>query len=272
MIAERELSIGKHKVEAEGIAREEIAQQKRADDEAKQQREAEEARKAAEKESEYMSRAEVKKQQDELDTKRKAAAKKLETSERAEKMLATKQPSAQSLFAQPQEEWGAGKSKIWKALNPQPLAWETGRERAEKAGAKVTVSAEDTTHVDYAFLNEVEQENMAPDEEADPMDGPDMPAESSSEDEEEDEEVDPDTLTLDDEFMAQMMKNRAAREKEEAERKAKLRGEFEAQQAVEQAVIDKELAVIRARQKIEHAEKEAAKEKAFQESQARMAS
>lgn len=31
-----------------------------------------------------------------------------------------------------QDEWGVGKSRIWKALNPRPLAYQTAKERAEK--------------------------------------------------------------------------------------------------------------------------------------------
>ena len=82
-----------------------------------------------------------------------------------------------------------------------------------------------------------------------------IPEDSESEEDEEDEEVDPDQLAdFDSDFERVLRENRAKRAKEEEARKYKLQQDHLARQKTKQAGLDKELAVIAAKKKIEDAE------------------
>lgn len=220
-----------------------------------------------------------------------------DVSEQAARAVAPRRPSAANIFAKAPEEdeWGKGKSKIWKALNPRPLAYESPRQKAERAEGATVMDPSSTGRPDYAFLSDVkDQAAAAAVEEAAVADGDDMddfedddldgfaevdgppdPVQEvveEEESEEEEEDVDPASLGgLDSDFMKTMAANRAKREKEEEERKAKLRAQHAAKQKIQDEVNAKELAIIRAEQAIEKKKKEEQKDKDVAEAKARMA-
>ena len=312
----QEAAIALHAAEAKQIAEATLEAEKAAEEAAAEQRAVEERQKKAEKEELYAVRAETRKQQAALAKKRTERAGKLEMSERGNKMVGIRTPSKLNLFAsggdagtavistpisetrevRPEDEWGYGKSKIWKALNPQPIAWQTGRDRDDREVNKVTLRGQDEQRSDYAFLNDVgRQDSMSPEDfaeniaeaeeaEMDAVDAmmgkalkgsgglDDAYASTSEGEEEEEDDVDPDTLgEIDADFMAVMMANRALREKEAEERKAKLREEHIARKKQEDEDLAKELAVIRAKQAIEHEKQDAVKAKGLKEAQDRLA-
>lgn len=105
----------------------------RREEEERKRREAKEAAEAARKETEVRShqvedaekRALLMHRRNSAAAKRQEMSKHLTLSKRAEAKLEPKvKSSAAELFgveSTPEEEWGVGKSKIWKALNPKPL-------------------------------------------------------------------------------------------------------------------------------------------------------
>lgn len=314
----QEAAIATHAGEAKQIALAALDAEKAAEEEAAKQRLVTERQKEVEKEAVHASRAEVRKQQAQLAKQRAERAEKLELSERASKLVGTRRGSRLNLFGdgagaavveegagvgtgtgeatvavqavpvRPEDEWGYGKSKIWKALNPRPIAFQTGRDRDEREVNKVTLRGQEEQRSDYAFLNDVGREDaMSPedyaeniveaeDAEIDAMEalmgGGDDAYASSEEEEAEEEDVDPNALDdIDDDFMMQMMANRAGREKEAEARKAKLREEYVARKKKEDEDLARELAIIRARQSIEDEKRSVEKAKGLKEAQDRLA-
>lgn len=273
--------------EAEALAKKQIAEEKRKAENSRRERE-EQARQAEEerkrisaeradkpkaKESIYGSVAEI-----------MTAAHALELSKEASSKLKIKDESGDkyaSMFTAPKEQ--PKHSKIWLALNPQPLAYQTRDDRQESEDkivmgavgtrdfnmrrdmvqdAAMTVpksiseSPEDDTG--FGMEQEVEIEDEADHivdqiEESDDDDDYDPNAEVPE------EELDNDDVTS---FMAVLAKNRAQREKEEAENKRKLAEEYRQKEQARQKELDKELAVIAAKKKIEDEEKEREKDAA----------
>lgn len=133
----------------------------------------------------------------------------------------------------------AGKSKIWLALNPQPLAKQTAAERREQQEA-----------VELGVLGAAGGEEVGGDSEDGMGFGSD---ESDFESEDDDEEADfnADDLALDPSVAAKLEANRKLRADEESARAAELQGSFETQKAEDDAKRAEEMAVIEARQKIE---------------------
>jgi hypothetical protein len=218
-----------------------------------------------------------------------------DVSEQVAKAVAPRRPSTLNIFAKAPEddEWGKGKSKIWKALNPRPLAYESPRQKAERAEEATVMDPSSTGRPDYAFLSDVKDQAAAAaievaaeddelggfeDDDLDgfaEVDGAPPPATApvvSESEESEEEDVDPASLGgLDSGFMKTMAANRAKREKEEEARKAKLRAAHAAKQKLEDEANAKELAIIRAEQAIERKKKEEQKDKDVAEAKARMA-
>lgn len=190
-----------------------------------------------------------------------------------------------------EEEWGAGKSRIWKALNPKPLAYQSRKDKQEMEDGKVDmgiVGSRDFNAVrdlaadvggglaDNSADAELGEDDggfesaFGMDEEAHVDE--DMHDNVSSD---EDEDYDPNAPVDDSElvnddvtsFLGVLELNRAKRAKEEAENKAKLAAEYKARKAVEQVALDKELAIIAAQKKIENAEAERLKDIAVLDAQ-----
>lgn len=283
--------------EAMKIAKQKEEERKSAKAEAEHKlKEAKEAAKMKKAEEETTRLQHLKKAQEEKKALEEKAAK-FEVSEMTEKLVQPKQTTSANLFAVAPEddEWGKGKSKIWKALNPRPLAYQTPRQRAEAEEAKIITTSTAATGHDYTFLNGVREEGIAPvaddiptspDPEEDVLDGfgdddnedgvheiaNRQEAEEEEEEEVEEDDVNPDDVAdLDDAFMKQMAINRAKREKEEEERKAKLKDEYDKEQKKKQAELDKELAIIAAQKAIADKEKEAQRDRDVEEAKARMA-
>ena len=122
----QEVAIAKHKVEAEHLAQHVIVAEAASEAEAKNARALQESQQLAEKE--VASRAEIPKQQAGLLKQREAADAKFELSQSATRQILKRQASNPSLLSlrkddqsppvtsRPEDEWGYGKSKIWKAL------------------------------------------------------------------------------------------------------------------------------------------------------------
>lgn len=286
----RDSSVSLHMTDAARIAKERELQRQANLESERIQREKDEAQKAQQKTIEEENRLEHIRKDAEKKKALEEKAAKLEVSERTEKLVQTRERtrSQSNIFAVPPEEdeWGKGKSKIWKALNPRPLAYQSPREQAERREETETATASTANSTDYTYLAGVRSEGIAPDVDSmeDTLDGFDddgsddgnqfetgtstAPQDESSEE----EDVDPDSLGgLDDDFMKQMAANRAKREQEELERKESLRKQYEEQKRKEQEERDKELAIIAAQQKLEREKAEAQKEKDVAEARARMA-
>jgi hypothetical protein len=252
--------------------------------------------------------------------KRQDQAKQLTLSKKSETRLEPKsRTDASVLFggeAAQEEEWGEGKSKIWKALNPKPLYYETAKDRRERSEAVVlgvvgggrnftsrrdmlspelsgtpnppsaSASPRSASHPIIEEEEEGEQEDDAGDageiknEEAEDDDvaeqfsesvNPDEAVEASvEEDEDEDEDDDGEAAELDTGLVALLEKNRAQRARDEEDHKRKLRDEYNRQQKENQEKLDKELAVIAVKKKIEKEEAEKEKEIAVREAQHRI--
>lgn len=132
---------------------------------------------------------------------------------------------------------GPAKSKIYAALNPEKLAYESRREKEEAANDTWTVEIRGggkTKHVaDYAKMEDADGNlvNVLAEDE-----------------EEEEEEVDVANLPTFGEFEVEMKQKRQEREQKLQEKQASLKKEWEAKKAAEQAETDKELAKIKAKQ------------------------
>jgi hypothetical protein len=135
-------AIEQYKMEAERLVRQEEEAMRREAEERKKREEAE-AAEAARKEAasspadDAERRASIMHRRNSAAVKRQEMSKHLTLSKRAEAKLEPKVKSnAAELFGveakAPEEEWGEGKSKIWKALNPKPLYYVTAKERRER--------------------------------------------------------------------------------------------------------------------------------------------
>lgn len=272
---ERERAMARHQAEARRLAQQQIAAEQALEEKHRRERKEAEARATAEKEALYASRADVLRAQERAAKERAARAATLKSSAAAEIKTATINSKRDGAFQKPMEEWGAGKSKIWKALNPQPLAYVSRREQEERREDRVVMGTPGTNSSDYAFLSQVSSDGVAPD--ADPyadeientseeqFGGFDESPQAVEEEEtvESEEEPDPSELAMDadtSDFMKQLAINRAKREKEEEARRAEIKKQYAAQKLREQEERDKEMAVIRAKKEIEQKKKEVQKE------------
>jgi len=236
-------------------------------------------------------------------------ARQLTLSKRAEAKLEPKtRTNAADLFgegAAQEEEWGAGKSKIWKALNPKPLYYETAKDRREKEeGARslgivgasrnfnvrrdmltpeLTTSgaAASTSVVSPPTITEegdsedgqqeVENADADDDDLADQFDGTADDGGGESDGEEDlGEDEDGEVGELDSGLLAMLEKNRLQREQEAEDRQRKLKEEYARKQREKQEEIDKELAVIAVKKKLEQEKKERERDEAVKEAQARL--
>ncbi|EGD77186.1 hypothetical protein PTSG_08279 [Salpingoeca rosetta] len=134
-------------------------------------------------------------------------------------------PKATKLFEAPK---GPEHSKIYKALNPQKLYYESRREKAEAEEDKEVIVLGQR---DFGFLKDAEGNIIKDDDDED-------------EEEEEEEDYDPDNLPDFGEFQEEMDKMRAERAKKQEERRRKLREEYEAKKAAEEQARQQELARI----------------------------
>lgn len=298
--ARREVAIKRHSVDAQRLARDQREADKKEEVRLRQAREAAEVNKEATQRKRLSSFADGSRTaslitQREAEKQRSDRASKLSVDGKSEKRMSIRKSSAESLFGK-EEEWGAGKSKIWKALNPQPLAFQTARDRATREENKLVVDGTRKGHgADFLLLNTVahEQTDLFAAEEDDegvaddesplaalirptpPLpaggDGMNRTPVKNEEEEEGDEEVAAhaggvgESGDLDGDIEAMMMKMRAKREADEVSRQAKLREKFAAQKKSEQEELEKELAVIRAQQEMERQEQEQAKDKLVQD-------
>ena len=156
----------KHRRQAEIQAKKEMEERRRAEAKSAKERAEAEQRALAEKEQVYEDRAELLKRRDEALAMRKAAAAKLEMSKKEEEKLAsaTKTEAKASMFGAPKPVWGEGKSKIWCALNPEPLAQKTLAERrAEDEDEVVNIGLLGAGSRDYMSSNgidEMDEDNL----------------------------------------------------------------------------------------------------------------
>lgn len=290
--ARREIAIKKHEEEARQIALQQRQAAKKEQERLRLEREAAE-RENEKKRRERLnsiddgSRTATLKSKKAAEKERVERASKLTVDVNAEKRMSVRKSSSEELFGKKEEEWGAGKSKIWKALNPQPLAFQTAKDRSEREESKRVVNGARQGHgPDFLLLNTIAHQQVDifdEDGEEDVFDdaAPGKPVgdglnrtpvqADDDEDEEDEDVVDAGGIgqsgDLDGDIEAMMLKMRAKREQEEHERQEKLRAQFAAEQKAEQERLEKELAVIRAQQELERQEEERAKEKLVEEAQ-----
>ena len=149
----------------------------------------------------------------------------------------------------------AGKSKIWLALNPQPLAKQTAAERREQQDA-----------VELGVLGA----EGGDDDEINSEDGMGFGSDYSTSSDE-DDDFDEGDLAIDPKVAATLEANRQKRAGEEAARKAELEGDFATQKAEDDAKRAEEMVVIEARQKIERRVSQKEEAQIVAEAQERMA-
>lgn len=123
-------AIEQYKKEAERLVRQEEEAMRREEEERKR-REAAAAAEAARKQAASTPADNAEKRMSMMHRRNSAAAKRQEMSKHltlSKRAEAKMEPKAKSTAAElfgvestPEEEWGVGKSKIWKALNPKPL-------------------------------------------------------------------------------------------------------------------------------------------------------
>ena len=262
-----------------------------------------EAAKGAGKEELYASRADIMREQKEKELSRKAAAAKLESSAAAVKKTQVKDKYA-GLFGakKPEDEWGYGKSKIWLALNPQPLAFQTAEDKreAEEEGANFVgmvgggsrgfggnamgagagggdeagmMPDEEDGFVDDGALDDADNAERV-NEDADFNDDlqEDRGQDEDSESEYEDEYVEEEELGNEDveDTMKYLKEMRAKRAVEEEKRKAELRAAAAAEKKIRMEEEAKVMAVIIADKELEYKEKMKEQEQVMKESMARM--
>ena len=132
-------------------------------------------------------------------------------------------PKATKLFEAPK---GPERSKIYQALNPQKLYYESRREKAEAEEEKEVIVIGQR---DFGFLKDAEGNLIEEDDD---------------EEEEEEEDYDPENLPDFGEYQAEMDRLRAERARKQDERRRKLREEYERKKAEEEAARQRELEVI----------------------------
>ena len=141
-------------------------------------------------------------------------------------------------------------SKIFEALNPQPLAFQTARDRAEREDLEQLGTVGSRNYFDSFVASAPEMESFGG-------------FEDGHEDEDEDEDAadyveeifDPNNLPDFGDFTEEMMKRRAERAAEEQRRRELLAKQFAEKKALEKAEMEKELEEIRKREAQEAAKK-----------------
>ena len=137
-------------------------------------------------------------------------------------------------------------SKIFDALNPQPLAFQTARDRAERQNVE---------EIGFVGIRGYAEAALANSEEMESFDGFEPPGAGGGGDDDDEEEAeepfDPRNLPDFGDFTEEMMARRAQRAAEEEKRRERLRQEHAARKAKEAAEMEKEMAVIRAREEVE---------------------
>jgi len=276
-------AMAKYKQQAEIIARKQLREEATKRDVGKrkleEERKAEEKKVQLEKERHAADRVDITKRQEKAVADRAKVAQHLTLSKRNEKAVAPH--VAYTPFKQ-QEEWGAGKSKIWKALNPQPLYHQTAKDRREQQDkedlgviggnrnfrAMMDVMEEQGFETDGPMISPVKNVNGQR-EVDDDLEEYDHVGDEVEEDD--DDDVDSTKLAdFDKDFESMLNKNREQRAIEEKKRKAQLAAEFRAERDRKQAELDKELAIIEARKKLEFKEKQRETDKAVAEAQKRL--
>lgn len=168
----------------------------------------------------------------------KAAAEALKLSAKAEAALRVR---STDMFS----ETKVKHSKIFDALNPQPLAFQTARDRADREDVEVLGSLGVRGYAEASLAlgdSEFVDDSM------------DAGGEDDGEEEEE-EPFDPHNLPDFGEFTGEMLQRRAERAAAEQRRREALQREAAARRAREQAEMEKELESIRAREAIENKKK-----------------
>lgn len=165
--------------------------------------------------------------------------------------------STEKLFDAPK---GPEKSKIWKALNPNQIAYQSRREKEEEGTEKWSVEIRGGGRsagggVSYQKMQD-ENGNMV-----DVLE---------DEDEEEEEEVDLKSLPNFGEFQAEMDAKRLERQKKLEEKQLSLKRSYTERKNAEQAAIDKEMAIIKAKAAQERQLKEAEENRIMAEVQSRL--
>ena len=157
---EREAAMAKYKREAEAIAKKQIAERARKDAEAQQGIAAEEASKLRTRKQNMSGagRNAFLAKRNAVDDARQRRGSQLNISERAARAAAPKEGGSSSIGFVEQDEWGVGKSRIWKALNPRPLAYQTAKERAEKED-KIDMGAVGLIR-NYATMNNIAHDDQ----------------------------------------------------------------------------------------------------------------
>jgi len=285
--AERKKNMAKYRATATIEAKLRIKADKARLEAEKKRREEAEAEASKEKEQEEADRVSRLKRRNTRHQIMQLKAEKNEISaDTAAKLQVRKKSTTQAIFSdQPAAaEWGAGKSKIWLALNPQPIAHQTAADRRERE-TKVDVGvigAKNYTHMQQVMATPEDGPVASPVKAGgagvdmppadDEHDSDDLAEEVEDSDEEESEaEVDEAELDeLDGEFEQMLNKNRAQRDEEEKARKAALAAEWKAEQDKIKEERDKELAIIAARKKLDDEEKQRKRDEVVKESQARM--
>eukprot|EP01147_Barroeca_monosierra_P006590 gene6590-7529_t len=140
-------------------------------------------------------------------------------------------PKSTKLFEAPK---GPERSKIYQALNPQKLYYESRREKAEAEEEKEVVVLGQR---DYGFMKD-DEGNLLADRESD------------EEDVEEEEDYDPDNLPDFGEYQDEMNRLREERARKQEERRDRLRAEYLAKKAEEERLRQEELKKIAEKEKI----------------------
>lgn len=136
---------------------------------------------------------------------------------------------------------GPQRSKIWEALNPQKLFYESRREKEEQEEDKIVVSMRGGMlgssvkggGIDFSYARD-DEGNVIQEEEQGDDDG------------EPEDDYDPNNLPDFGELQGVITEKRKEREALAEQRRAALRAEYEAKKAKEKAQLDEEIAKIRA--------------------------
>ena len=219
----------------------------------KKKRDAEELKKEQQREDEDKDRLEKLRRQKESNAEREKRASQLaDVSDNTKSKMGVKEKNSGMFAAAP--EWGAGKSKIWKALNPEPLAHQTAADRRDKSQKQEMGMVGNRN---YSMINQMTGADNIEETAGEPSamgegvndlaDMSDDELELDDDDDEEEEDVDYNDadLTMDASFSNQLDANRAKREAEEKARREALQKKHKEDQAKLQDGRNKELAVWR---------------------------
>ncbi|CAK9134607.1 unnamed protein product, partial [Ilex paraguariensis] len=149
-------------------------------------------------------------------------------------------------FAESMKEERTKHSKIWLALNPQPLAFQTARDRAEREENKEVLSDPSVTRLIHEMKSGVAHApppSLVAGEE-DLKDAEELPAQEEEEEEEEEEEVvDKNNLPgFDKDVIDMLAARRKERELQEQKRRDELKQKFLAEKRASQEALEKEMA------------------------------